>query len=55
MLRPVFVLSCPVSVADFVATISKTLDVGDTLEIDVAGRPIGLVDGPAKPIVELFS
>jgi len=45
----------PVSVADFVATIYKALDIDYTKEIEIADRPIGLIDGEAKPVVELFS
>lgn len=44
----------PVSVADFVATIYKALDIDHTQEMDIAGRPIGLVDGEANPVTELF-
>lgn len=45
----------PVNVADFVATIYKALDIDHTQEIQVGDRPIGLVDGEAKPVTELFS
>ena len=41
--------------SDFVATIYKALDIEHSLEIDVAGRPIGLVDGEANPVGELFA
>ncbi len=45
----------PVTVHDFVATIYKTLGINYTKKNWVKGRPIGLVDGEAKPLDELFS
>jgi hypothetical protein len=45
----------PVTVADFVATIYKALDIDHTEEFQVGDRPIGKVDGEADPVVELFS
>ena len=45
----------PVSVADFGATIFKTLGINYRRRNHVAGRPIGLVDGDARPLDELFS
>jgi hypothetical protein len=45
----------PVSVADFVATIYKALDIDHTQEVQVGDRPIGLVDGKANPVDELFA
>ncbi len=44
----------PVRVPDFVATILKTLGVNHTRRVHVRGRPIGLVDGEARPLDELF-
>jgi hypothetical protein len=45
----------PVTVHDFVATIYKTLGIDYTKKTRVKGRPIGLVDGEAKPLDELFA
>jgi hypothetical protein len=45
----------PVSVPDFGATIFKTLGIDHTHENVVRQRPIGFVDGPAKPLDELFA
>ena len=45
----------PVTVYDFVATIYKTLGINYTKKNWVKGRPIGLVDGEAKPLDELFA
>jgi len=45
----------PVGVADFGATIYKTLGVDYTKKSWVRGRPIGFVDGEVKPLDELFS
>ena len=46
----------PVKVADFVATIYKTLGIDITKKNRVSGRPIGLVDGNAvKPLDELYA
>ncbi len=44
----------PVSVPDFGATIFKTLGINYRRRNWVAGRPIGLVDGEARPLDELF-
>jgi hypothetical protein len=45
----------PVRVPDFVATILKTLGVNHTRRTHVRGRPIGFVDGDARPLDELFA
>jgi hypothetical protein len=45
----------PVKVADFAATIFKTLGVNYRQRATVRGRPIGLVDGTAQPLDELFA
>ena len=45
----------PVSVADFVATIYHALGIDHKQEVQVGDRPIGLVDGEANPVLELFS
>jgi len=45
----------PVTVADFVATIYKALEIDHTEEFQVGDRPIGKVDGEADPVVELFA
>jgi hypothetical protein len=45
----------PVKVADFAATIFKTLGINYTQRHTVRGRPIGLVDGTARPLDELFA
>jgi hypothetical protein len=45
----------PVRVPDFVATILKTLGIDHTRRTRVLGRPIGLVDGDANPLDELFA
>jgi uncharacterized protein (DUF1501 family) len=45
----------PVGVADFGATIYKTLGIDYTKKSWVRGRPIGVVDGEPKPLDELFS
>ena len=45
----------PVRVPDFVATILKTLGVNHARRTHVRGRPIGFVDGTARPLDELFS
>lgn len=45
----------PVTVADFVATVFKTLGVNHAKKHKVQGRPIGFVDGEAKPLDELFA
>jgi hypothetical protein len=45
----------PVTVADFVATIYRALDIDHTEEFQVGDRPIGKVDGEADPVLELFS
>ena len=42
-------------VPDFVATILKTLGIDHTRRTRVQGRPIGLVDGDANPLDELFA
>jgi hypothetical protein len=44
----------PVRAPDFVATIPKTLGVNHTRRVQLRGRPIGLVDGEARPLDELF-
>jgi hypothetical protein len=44
----------PVKVADFVSTIYKTLGIDIQKRVRVRERPIGLVDGEAKPLDELF-
>lgn len=49
------VVDRPVGVADFVATIYQALDIDHTAEFEVNGRPIGRVDGDAKPVTELFA
>ena len=45
----------PVSVADFGATIFQTLGIDHAQENVIRQRPIGFVDGAAKPLVELFA
>jgi hypothetical protein len=45
----------PVRVPDFVATILKTLGINHTRRTHVRGRPIGFVDGDARPLDELFA
>jgi hypothetical protein len=45
----------PVRVPDFAATILKTLGVNHTRRTNVRGRPIGFVDGTARPLDELFA
>jgi uncharacterized protein (DUF1501 family) len=45
----------PVSVADFGATIFQTLGINYRRRNWVSGRPIGLVDGEARPLNELFA
>jgi hypothetical protein len=45
----------PVGVADFVATIFDTLGIDHRKKVRIQGRPIGLVDGEAKPLRELFA
>lgn len=45
----------PVSVADFGATIFNTLGIDHAKETVVRQRPIGYVDGKAKPLTELFA
>jgi hypothetical protein len=45
----------PVRVPDFVATILNTLGINHTRRTHVRGRPIGFVDGEARPVNELFA
>ncbi len=52
--RGITVQDRPVTVNDFVATIYKTLGVNSSKKTRVKGRPIGLVDGEARPLDELF-
>jgi hypothetical protein len=44
-----------VKVCDFAATILNALGVDSTKKTRVKGRPIGYVDGDAKPLDELFA
>ncbi len=45
----------PVKVNDFIATIYKTLGINYHKKNWVKGRPVGLVDGEANPVDELFA
>lgn len=45
----------PVKVPDFIATILGTLGIDPTRRTRVRGRPIGVVDGEANPLTELFA
>ena len=53
--RGMTVTDRPVRVPDFVATILKTLGVNHTRRTNVRGRPVGFVDGDARPLDELFA
>jgi len=49
------VVDRPVKTCDFAATILNALGVDSTKKVRVKGRPLGFVDGEAKPVNELFT